>query len=54
MTRIITPQQLKEKHPIIYEVLFEDERRPDETLHQYLLRKNIKCGCYNCRQAKLL
>lgn len=51
---LLKPEQIKEQHPIVYEVLFKEERRLDETLHQYLLRKNIKCGCVICRQAKLL
>ena len=66
MTKIITPQQLKDQHPLIFALFFENDfpqnltsptsskntRLPHESLHDYLIRKNIKCRSEERRVGK--
>ena len=53
----LTTEEIKRQYPNIYEILFQkttSDRRPDESLHDYLTRKQIKCFCKQCRQTTLL
>lgn len=55
----LTPEQVKEQFPLIYEIFFMDKpvappppkstRKDGEGLHDYLTRKKIKCFCPACR-----
>ena len=49
----LNQKQIKELHPDIHAIFWEDKtiiKRSDEPLHDYLIRKNIKCFCSICRR----
>jgi len=55
MTQVLNENQFKELYPKAHAVLFKrttemykSDRLPTETLHDYLLRKNIPCFCRFC------
>jgi hypothetical protein len=62
----LTPQQLEREHPLLHAIFFlnippeptspksKKDRLPHESLHDYLIRKNIVCFCNKCRQQKLI
>lgn len=40
--------QIRELYPEIYKVFF-NQRKENESLHEYLTNKNIICYCIKCR-----
>ena len=44
MTSILTPEQVKEQLPAIYEVFFKEE-----SLHDKFKRLGLPCRCKECR-----